>query len=575
MAGRDRVKDAEDCKLKGNEALKAKDFDKAIEWYSEALKLHSDHVYFSNRSAAYLSKGFAETALKDAEDCIKLNPTWPKGYNRKGAALHKMKRYDDAIAVYEEGLKLDPNDAALQKALQAVKNAKNGPPEGAAAASLFGPDFRDKIKASPNLSKYLEDPSFVQMLDMIETNPQMLQIAAQDPRIQEVFSELLGIKFQTREDMEESEREKELKREEEGRARKQKEEEEKKRKAEEEERIRRENETPEEREKREMKEKAVEIKNAGNELYKKKEFDDALVKYNEARELDPENMMLLLNIASVKLEQGNLEECVSVCKDAIELGRSTSAPFESIAKAYDRIGNAYAKNKMWEKALKAYGSSQLESKSPAVANKIRVVEKNMKEEAAKSYIDPEKAAAAKELGNEKFKAGDFPAAIDHYSEAIKRDPSCAVYYGNRATAFMKLADFGRAMEDCNKALEIDPKYVKCIAKKGNIQVLLKEYHKAIKTFQKGLELDPTNQECLQGLHRTQTAIATSSATEDKERAARAMEDPEIRSIMSDPVMQQVLQDMSSDPNAVKKHMSNPGIREKVETLIAAGVLKTG
>ena len=38
--------DAEECKAKGNECLKAKDFNKAIEWYNEALKLHQNHVGF-------------------------------------------------------------------------------------------------------------------------------------------------------------------------------------------------------------------------------------------------------------------------------------------------------------------------------------------------------------------------------------------------------------------------------------------------------------------------------------------------------------------------------------------------
>ena len=55
--------------------------------------------------------------------CIKVNPTWSKGYARKGAALHGSKQYDDAIAAYEEGLKLE-DSAALRKGLQEVKEAK-------------------------------------------------------------------------------------------------------------------------------------------------------------------------------------------------------------------------------------------------------------------------------------------------------------------------------------------------------------------------------------------------------------------------------------------------------------------
>ena len=52
-----------------------------------------------------------------------MNPSWAKGYARKGAALHGEKKYDEAIATYEEGLKLE-DSPALRKGLQEVKDAK-------------------------------------------------------------------------------------------------------------------------------------------------------------------------------------------------------------------------------------------------------------------------------------------------------------------------------------------------------------------------------------------------------------------------------------------------------------------
>ncbi len=55
--------------------------------------------------------------------CVKVNPSWSKGYARKGAALHGERRYDEAIAAYEEGLKLE-DSPALKKGLQEVKDAK-------------------------------------------------------------------------------------------------------------------------------------------------------------------------------------------------------------------------------------------------------------------------------------------------------------------------------------------------------------------------------------------------------------------------------------------------------------------
>jgi tetratricopeptide (TPR) repeat protein len=67
-------------------------------------------VFFSNRSAAYLSKGDAASALGDGERCIALNPTWAKGFTRKGAALHALKRYEDAIETYSAGLEVSTDE---------------------------------------------------------------------------------------------------------------------------------------------------------------------------------------------------------------------------------------------------------------------------------------------------------------------------------------------------------------------------------------------------------------------------------------------------------------------------------
>jgi stress-induced-phosphoprotein 1 len=53
---------------------------------------------------------------------VKVNPTWAKGYARKGAALHGSRQYTEAISAYEEGLKLE-DSPALRKGLKEVKDA--------------------------------------------------------------------------------------------------------------------------------------------------------------------------------------------------------------------------------------------------------------------------------------------------------------------------------------------------------------------------------------------------------------------------------------------------------------------
>jgi stress-induced-phosphoprotein 1 len=43
------------------------------------------------------------------------------------------------------------------------------------------------------------------------------------------------------------------------------------------------------------------------------------------------------------------------------------------------------------------------------------------------------------------------------------------------------------------------------------------------------------------------------------------------SIMQDPIMQSILQQAQGDPAALQEHMKNPGIRSKIQKLIASYV----
>jgi stress-induced-phosphoprotein 1 len=112
-------------------------------------------------------------------------------------------------------------------------------------------------------------------------------------------------------------------------------------------------------------------------------------------------------------------------------------------------------------------------------------------------------------------------------------------------------------------------------RKGKIHQYLKQYHKALQTYKEGLKLAADNSDLLEGLREVRTAIAMQNASEiDPERQKRAMEDPDIQRVLTDPTMQTVLQSMKENPASAQKYLSDPAIMDKIELLIAAGVLQT-
>lgn len=181
-------------KDQGNKAFSAKKYDEAIDLFTQAIAIDpTNHVLFSNRSAAQAGKKQWGPALEDAEQTIKVNPTWGKGYARKGAALHGARRFDEAIAAYEEGLKVE-DSAALRKGLEEVKDAKGkrtctpylhylimiverediglNDSGGMGFGKMFSdPNLIGKLAANPRTAKHLADPSFMQKLRMFQSNP--------------------------------------------------------------------------------------------------------------------------------------------------------------------------------------------------------------------------------------------------------------------------------------------------------------------------------------------------------------------------------------------------------------------
>ena len=77
----------------------------------------------------------------------------------------------------------------------------------------------------------------------------------------------------------------------------------------------------------------------------------------------------------------------------------------SFARAYARIGNVHFKRKNYEEAINFYQQSLAEHKIPDNAKKLQQAKRILEEQKKKEYLDPDKAEAARQEGNEHFKQG--------------------------------------------------------------------------------------------------------------------------------------------------------------------------
>ena len=94
-----------------DDALRAKRYGDAAELYDFALDAApNDAVLLSNKSAALLLHGDAAGALAAADASIAANRKWAKARGRRVAALHALRRYDEAVTSAEQALFDFPTD---------------------------------------------------------------------------------------------------------------------------------------------------------------------------------------------------------------------------------------------------------------------------------------------------------------------------------------------------------------------------------------------------------------------------------------------------------------------------------
>jgi stress-induced-phosphoprotein 1 len=505
-----------------------------------------------------------------------MNPSWGKGYGRKGAALHGMRRLDEAVAAYERGLSVEPGLAMLTSGLQSVRAEADRQAPAGGMGGLGGvfaaPDAISKIASNPQTAGYLADPAFMQKIREIQANPNAIQAHMQDPRVLQVMGVLMGVNIQTPDSMgagfpdgggasagapapppkapEPEPEPVEL--------------------------------TEEEKARKAKKDVADAHKAKGNDAYKAKRFDEAVGHYEAAIEALPDEMTYYNNLAAVHFEKKGFDECIETCKKAIEVGRAARADYKLVAKSFARIGNAYRALDRFDDAKRAYEDSLMEDRVADVETRLKKLQKEMKAREQEAYISPEKCEEARLLGNDYFKRAQtendlslYPKAIEAYSDAMKRDPKNHLPYSNRAACYQKLMEWQLALKDADTCVAMCPTFVKGWSRKAGIHYFLKEYHKAMDAYNAILEMEPDNAEAKAGLEQVMAVVnaQSQSGEVDKERQARAMADPEIQQILGDAQMRSILSEMQSDPKKAQAAMQDPTISAKLQKLIAAGVLQ--
>ena len=193
----------------------------------------------------------------------------------------------------------------------------------------------------------------------------------------------------------------------------------------------------------------------GNKLFYAKDFQGAILKYNETLKLKPNLDWVYNNRGNVYSQLGNNKQAIIDYNKAIEINPQNDIAYNNCGLIYRKLGE----------------------KQRAITNYTKAIE-----------INPKYAEAYNNRGIAYAGLGDKELAITDYTKAIELNPKYYEAYTNRGIAYTTLGDHNHAIEDTTKAIEINPNYVTAYKLRGLCYKKLGENEKAEADFAKVKQL---------------------------------------------------------------------------------------
>eukprot|EP00761_Pharyngomonas_kirbyi_P012124 gb/GECH01012151.1/.p1 GENE.gb/GECH01012151.1/~~gb/GECH01012151.1/.p1 ORF type:complete len:458 (+),score=158.58 gb/GECH01012151.1/:1-1374(+) len=167
-------KEAEQLKNKGNEMMKQKNYESAIEYYTQAINTYDqNHVFYANRAAAHSYRKQYDNAIQDCRRAIEINPDYSKAYSRLGTAYFYKGQFREAIDEgYRKALDLDPSNTSYKADLETAEKKLNQSQSSSAGQQMPNP-FAGAGGGAGGMEGIFQNPAFLNMAQQMMERPEM------------------------------------------------------------------------------------------------------------------------------------------------------------------------------------------------------------------------------------------------------------------------------------------------------------------------------------------------------------------------------------------------------------------
>ncbi|NXE82213.1 UN45B protein, partial [Cochlearius cochlearius] len=142
-----QMEDPIQLKEEGNKYFQTSDYEKAVQSYTQAIKLNKDKalqaVLYRNRAACFLKKEEYAKAASDASRAIDINASDIKALYRRSQALEKLGKLDQAFKDAQKCATIEPRNKNFQETLRRLgANIQEKVSAGGALHVQFSTDLR-------------------------------------------------------------------------------------------------------------------------------------------------------------------------------------------------------------------------------------------------------------------------------------------------------------------------------------------------------------------------------------------------------------------------------------------------
>jgi small glutamine-rich tetratricopeptide repeat-containing protein alpha len=203
-----------------------------------------------------------------------------------------------------------------------------------------------------------------------------------------------------------------------------------------------------------------------------------------------------------------------------------------------------------------------------------------------SSAPTEESEKLKGQGNAAMQKKDYQAAVDFYTKALEICPLNVIYLSNRAAAYSGMGQHDFAKNDAELATATDPKYTKAWSRLGLAKFALGDAKGAMEAYKQGMDNEANG-----GSEAMKKGYETARKRVEEEENADADEDspatrgaggagggmpdlgglasmlggggggaggmPDLGSLMQNPMMRQMAQNLMSNPDSLNSLLNNP------------------